>query len=98
MVAGAAAGMGEHLGMYPVDTIKTRMQALAHPGHYHPGEEDEFDALLSNFLHLHGYLEFGLVSLALAAAVLFFTNRNRPVRLAAAIPAADRSQASPRSE
>lgn len=32
MVAGAAAGMGEHLGMYPVDTIKTRMQALAHPG------------------------------------------------------------------
>lgn len=72
--------------------------ALAHPGHFHPGEEDEFDALLSNFLHLHGYLEFGLAALALAAAVLFFTNRNRPVRLAAAIPAADRSQASPRSE
>ena len=32
MVAGAIAGMGEHLAMFPVDTIKTRMQALGHPG------------------------------------------------------------------
>jgi len=32
MIAGASAGMGEHMVMYPVDTIKTRMQALAHPG------------------------------------------------------------------
>ncbi|KAK9813241.1 hypothetical protein WJX72_011309 [[Myrmecia] bisecta] len=32
MVAGAVAGICEHVGMYPVDTIKTRMQALAHPG------------------------------------------------------------------
>ena len=32
MVAGAVAGIGEHVAMYPVDTVKTRMQALAHPG------------------------------------------------------------------
>lgn len=32
MLAGATAGMAEHTAMYPVDTIKTRMQALAHPG------------------------------------------------------------------
>lgn len=32
MVAGALAGMGEHLAMYPVDTIKTQMQALTQPG------------------------------------------------------------------
>lgn len=32
MLAGAMAGMAEHTAMYPVDTIKTRMQALAHPG------------------------------------------------------------------
>jgi solute carrier family 25 (mitochondrial iron transporter), member 28/37 len=32
MVAGAAAGIGEHFAMFPVDTIKTRMQALSHPG------------------------------------------------------------------
>ena len=24
--------MAEHTAMYPVDTIKTRMQALSHPG------------------------------------------------------------------
>jgi hypothetical protein len=32
MLAGAAAGVTEHTAMYPVDTIKTRMQALSHPG------------------------------------------------------------------
>jgi len=32
MMAGAVAGMAEHSAMYPVDTIKTRMQALGHPG------------------------------------------------------------------
>lgn len=32
MVAGAVAGAGEHIAMFPVDTVKTRMQALAHPG------------------------------------------------------------------
>ena len=32
MLAGAVAGIAEHLAMFPVDTIKTRMQALAHPG------------------------------------------------------------------
>lgn len=32
MLAGAIAGITEHTAMYPVDTIKTRMQALSHPG------------------------------------------------------------------
>ncbi|KAJ9517520.1 hypothetical protein QJQ45_025000 [Haematococcus lacustris] len=32
MIAGAVAGTVEHVAMYPVDTIKTRMQALSHPG------------------------------------------------------------------
>ena len=32
MLAGAVAGCAEHVAMYPVDTIKTRMQALGHPG------------------------------------------------------------------
>lgn len=32
MLAGATAGIAEHVGMYPVDTLKTRMQALGHPG------------------------------------------------------------------
>lgn len=32
LLAGAIAGVAEHAVMFPVDTIKTRMQALAHPG------------------------------------------------------------------
>lgn len=32
MLAGAIAGISEHVAMYPMDTIKTRMQALGHPG------------------------------------------------------------------
>ena len=32
LLAGAVAGVAEHAVMFPVDTIKTRMQALAHPG------------------------------------------------------------------
>ena len=58
---------------------------MAHPGHYHPGEEDEFDALRANFLHLHGNLEIGLAALALAAVVVFGISSKRPVRIAAAI-------------
>ncbi len=59
--------------------------AFAHPGHYHPGEEDEFDAIRSNFLHLHGNLEIGLALLALASAILFRINRKRSVRIATII-------------
>lgn len=58
---------------------------MAHPGHHHPGKDDKFDALRANFFHLHGYLEIGLTALALASVGLFIMNRNRSVRIAAAI-------------
>lgn len=32
MLSGAIAGIAEHSAMYPLDTIRTRAQALAHPG------------------------------------------------------------------
>lgn len=32
MIAGSTAGVTEHIFMYPVDTIKTRMQAAVRPG------------------------------------------------------------------
>jgi len=59
--------------------------ASAHPGHYHPGEEDEFDALRANFVHLHGSLELGVACLGLAGLAGFIMNRNRPLRIAAAL-------------
>jgi hypothetical protein len=59
--------------------------ALAHPGHYHPDEQDEFDALRASFLHLHGNLEIALAVAALASAAVFMILRNRPARLAAAL-------------
>ncbi|WP_193213543.1 hypothetical protein [Luteolibacter marinus] len=59
--------------------------AAAHPGHYHPGEEDEFDALRADWLHLHGPLEIGLAATAAAAAVAFKLSPNRKVKLGAAV-------------
>ena len=32
MIAGSLAGMAEHIAMFPVDTIKARMQAISTPG------------------------------------------------------------------
>ncbi|WP_367870797.1 hypothetical protein [Luteolibacter sp. Populi] len=59
--------------------------AVAHPGHYHPGEEDEFDQLRADHFHLHGYLEIGLATLALAAYAVFRFHSNRKVRIGAAL-------------
>ena len=60
--------------------------ALAHPGHYHPpGEEDEFDQLRADYLHLHGPLEICLAVAALGAIAVFKLNPNRKVRLVAAL-------------
>lgn len=60
--------------------------AAAHPGHYHPpGEEDEFDQLRADYFHLHGYVEFGLAAVAVAAVALLRFHSNRKVRIGAAI-------------
>jgi hypothetical protein len=59
--------------------------AFAHPGHYHPGEEDEFDALRANYFHLHGPLEITLALAAVAFAIIFKINKNQRIRMGAAI-------------
>lgn len=59
--------------------------ASAHPGHFHPGEEDEFDALRADYLHLHGTLEITLAIVALSAVAVFMINKNRGIRAAAAL-------------
>lgn len=40
---------------------------LAHPGHYHPDETDEFDMIKSMFLHSHGSFDWLLIGVALAS-------------------------------
>jgi hypothetical protein len=57
----------------------------AHPGHYHPDEEDEFDQLRADYFHLHGYLEIGLAAVALVAIGLLHFHSNRKVKIGAAI-------------
>lgn len=45
---------------------------LAHPGHYHPDETDEFDFLRAIFFHSHGAFDWVVIGLAvcgLAVAV-----------------------------
>jgi hypothetical protein len=56
---------------------------LAHPGHYHPDETDEFDSLKANFLHTHGALEGSLACVAVAAVFVAWLHKSRPVRLSA---------------
>jgi hypothetical protein len=59
--------------------------ASAHPGHYHPGEEDEFDQFRADWLHLHGFLEIGLGAVALTALAVMGLHKNRKVRLGAMV-------------
>lgn len=40
---------------------------LAHPGHYHPDETDEFDFFTSAVAHSHGAFDLVLVGLVIAA-------------------------------
>ncbi|WP_035609447.1 hypothetical protein [Haloferula sp. BvORR071] len=59
--------------------------AAAHPGHYHPDEDDEFAKLRSDYFHLHGYLEIGLVAVALAAMAVFRYHSNLRVKIGAVV-------------
>jgi hypothetical protein len=40
---------------------------LAHPGHFHPDETDEFDFFRATLMHSHGTLDFFLIGLAVAS-------------------------------
>ncbi|MGL4400274.1 MAG: hypothetical protein ACRCXD_10430 [Luteolibacter sp.] len=56
---------------------------LAHPGHYHPDETDEFDFFKATFLHSHGALDLVLMSLALASLAVFVLNGRPGFRISA---------------
>ncbi|RYD63505.1 MAG: hypothetical protein EOP83_12000 [Verrucomicrobiaceae bacterium] len=60
--------------------------ASAHPGHYHPpGEDDEFDQVRADWLHLHGWLEISLAVTLVTSVLLFHFSKNRKVRIGAVI-------------
>ncbi|MEO5916721.1 MAG: hypothetical protein ABIS50_21010 [Luteolibacter sp.] len=40
---------------------------LAHPGHYHPDETDEFDFLRATFFHSHGSLDYVIAAVAITS-------------------------------
>lgn len=56
---------------------------LAHPGHYHPDETDEFDFLRATFFHTHGALELSLACVAVAAVFVAWLHKSPLVRLSA---------------
>lgn len=56
---------------------------LAHPGHYHPDETDEFDFLRATFFHTHGALELSLACVAIAAVFVAWLHKSPLVRLGA---------------
>jgi hypothetical protein len=43
---------------------------LAHPGHYHPEETDEFDFLRATFFHSHGAMDYVLAGVALTSIAI----------------------------
>lgn len=67
MFAGATAGIAEHVAMYPVDTVKTRMQALAHPGQRLHGVP--LHEAVAAIMHREGFLSLyrGIGAVALSA-------------------------------
>lgn len=64
-VAGSCAGVAEHLGMYPLDTIKTHMQALR-PG----GSPVTLSEIVRGIIREHGGLGFMRGSSAIASGCI----------------------------
>ena len=60
---------------------------MAHPGHYHPDETDEFDFFRATFFHTHGALEYVLAGLVVTSIMVFCFNRKPAVRLGALVMA-----------
>jgi len=60
---------------------------LAHPGHYHPDETDEFDFLRATFFHSHGALDYILAGLFISSIAVVCLHGKPAVRISAAFAA-----------
>jgi hypothetical protein len=56
---------------------------LAHPGHYHPDETDEFDFFRATLVHSHGTLDFVLIGLAVASLAVVVIHSRPAFRISA---------------
>ena len=61
---------------------------LAHPGHYHPDETDEFDFFRALFFHSHGTLDYVIAAVALLSLAVVCFHGKSSVRIAALVAAA----------
>jgi hypothetical protein len=60
---------------------------LAHPGHYHPDETDEFDFIRASYLHSHGALDYLIGAILVVSLVSCFCSGRSTVRLASLVTA-----------
>lgn len=60
---------------------------VAHPGHYHPDEVDEFDFFRATIFHSHGAVDLVIAAVALGSVAMLCLHGKRPVRIAAALVA-----------
>lgn len=56
---------------------------LAHPGHSHPDETDEFDFLRATFFHSHGALDYGIAAVAVISLAVVCLHGKPAVRIGA---------------
>ena len=61
---------------------------LAHPGHYHPDETDEFDFFRATFFHSHGGFDYILAAVAIVSVATAFFSTRPAVRIGALVTAA----------
>lgn len=59
----------------------------AHPGHYHPDENDEFDFLRATFLHSHGTLDYFIGAAVVASLAIYCASEKPSYRLSALVTA-----------
>ena len=60
---------------------------LAHPGHYHPDETDEFDFFRATFFHSHGAFDYIFAAVAIVCVATAFFSTRPAVRIGAIVTA-----------
>lgn len=60
---------------------------LAHPGHFHPDETDEFDFIRATLMHSHGSLDLVIGAVAVISIGMVCIHGNRRIRIAAGLVA-----------